>query len=263
MNVTLGYICLNEEDLIAANLANHYAMADKIVVVEGADRRFPNATPDGLSTDATAEIVRSFPDPDKKIIFIQHGWAADKSELRNRYCDLADTGILIAVDVDEFLSPESATALIERLKLLPGLGTVRAPHVHLYKKLDRYIIGGYWNVAHQRAYRWMNGCRHHFGEHNHPATPSGKLLFRINNDVIPHRFTAEGDHPPPYWLHLGFTKSANEIADKNKFYVNRGEAQTRPGTTRDRAAWFKDEVPSGCEVRPWIGWLPEIKNVRH
>ncbi len=248
MHVTVGIICLNESDLIAVNLANHYSIADKIVVVEGADRRFPNATKEGLSTDDTAEIVRAFPDPDRKIAFIQHGWAGCKSELRNRYCELAEDGILLAVDVDEFLSPQSAASLLDRLEGLPGPGAVRLPHVHLWKALDRQITGGYYSVPHNRAYRWTKGGRHQSGEHNHPSHPDGTLLLKKRTKSLSAEYGC--------WLHLGFCKPPSQISDKNRFYVNRGEARTRPGTTKDRAAWFKEAVPEGCTVKPWRGWTP-------
>lgn len=248
MLTTIGMIVLNEADLIAANLSNHYSMADKIIVVEGADRRFPNATEDGLSTDDTAEIVQSFPDPDRKITFIQHGWADDKSDLRNRYCGLAEDGILIAVDADEFLSPRSAEGLIKELEKLPGPGCVRIHHIHLWKTLDQSITGGYYSVPHNRAYRWIKGCRHPHGEHNHPSTPDGKLLFKHRTKVIT---------PGPYWLHLGFCKPPDQIEAKNVFYVNRGEATSRPGTTKDRAAWFDESTPEGCTLHSYSGWIPK------
>ncbi len=264
MHVTLGYIVLNEADLLAVNLKNHYDMADKIVIVEGADKRFPNATPEGLSIDATAEVVRSFPDPAAKITFIQHGWADDKSELRNRYCELAENGILIAVDADEFLSPLSAAMLLGRLRRLSGPGCVRIPHVHLWKNVRQCITGGYYSIPHHRSYRWVSGCRHPPQEHNHPAFPDGKLLCRHKVEVIESSYLSGSGGftlDSPYWLHLGFCKPPTQIADKNRFYLNRGEAQTRPGTTRDRAAWFEEGTPEGCEVRPWAGWIPEVEFV--
>ena len=65
----------------------------------------------GLSTDSTAEIVRSFPDPWQKIRFIQHGWAADKCELRNRYLELAGEGMLAVLDADEFYTNKSQSLI--------------------------------------------------------------------------------------------------------------------------------------------------------
>jgi len=118
-----GLICLNEERHIQKWLEVHYDFYDVIAICEGADAHFPRdaVTPQGLSTDRTAEIILSFPDPDDKIKFIQHGWAPlggcekigegeGKCILRDRCAqylnEIKFDGIYIHADADEFVPRE-------------------------------------------------------------------------------------------------------------------------------------------------------------
>ena len=264
MKTTFCSIVINEAEYLGLNLAQHYRYCDEWIVVEGADRRYPSerVTADGLSTDRTADIVRSFPDAAGKIKFIQHGWAADKCELRNRYAELADDGVLIVFDADEFLTGRDLCWLLNRCSRLPCPGSVRIPHVHFWKSSRRIITGGYYDVPHDRAYQWRRGCRY-TDNHNHPTMPDGRLLQslhyeRHDRDLQYEHETGSYHHSSPCWLHFGFAKAAESIADKNAYYVNRGEQVTRPETTRDRAAWFQDQLPPNCEVSRWGGKLPEV-----
>jgi hypothetical protein len=265
MKTTFASIILNEAEYIGRNLAQHYDACDRWIVVEGADRRYPSdrVTKDGLSTDGTADIVRGFPDPLGKITFIQHGWADDKCELRNRYAELADDGVLIVFDADEFLTHADLAWLIDRTSRLDGPGSVRIPHVHFWKNHRQVIVGGYYDVPHDRAYRWFKGCRY-FDNHNHPCLPTSEQpLNRCRHELWNRQFRFEDEtgavaHPEPAWLHMGFCKAPEHVADKNAYYLNRGEATTRPETTESRAAWFAETLPRMCRVLPWVGKLPEV-----
>jgi hypothetical protein len=263
MKTTFATICLNEAEFIGLNLRQHYDHCDEWIIVEGADKRYPRATEQGLSVDDTAEIIRSFPDPDKKIRFIQHGWAADKCELRNRYADWCDDGVVVVFDADEFLSHRDLSWLIDRCRALPRPGSVRIPHIHFWKHDRQIITGGYYDVPHDRAYRWEAGCVYR-DNHNHPARSfGGELLQESFYEKFDRRLMVEPEtganaHPLPCFRHYGFAKSGQNIADKNAYYVNRGEATTRAETTRDRAAWFAEKLPPNCEVVPWIGGVPEV-----
>lgn len=266
MKVVAASIVLNESQYIGANLRQHYDFVDRWIIVEGADRRYPSdrVTADGLSTDDTAKVVAAFDDPLRKIRFVQHGWAADKSELRNRYADLIDEDcVVIVFDADEFLSHEHLAWLIRQCETLPRPGTVRIPHVHYWKSAKQVIVGGYYDVPHDRAYRWKAGCRYG-GNHNHPEFPDGSLLRDSCCVKFERQFGCgrqDGKwvyiQTEPHWQHFGFCKGAEHVADKNAYYVNRGEAVTRPETTRDRAAWF-GELPEECRVYDWVGELPEV-----
>jgi hypothetical protein len=84
--VTLATICLNEEQFIGSWLAYHYDAVDRILICEGAARDYPHdaVTQDGLSSDATAEIIAAFPDPAQKISLFRYGWAGPASSTDDR-----------------------------------------------------------------------------------------------------------------------------------------------------------------------------------
>ncbi len=261
--VTFCSIVLNEAEYLAANIRQHVAHCDRWIIVEGEDRRYPRdrVTPAGLSTDATAEIARqAASDFPGKVQFVQHGWAADKCELRNVYANRVQPGVVIVFDADEFLQPEQLDWLIDCCAGLPTAGTVRIPHIHYWRSTDRIVTGGYYDVPHDRAYRWTAGA-HYIDNHNNPCLPSGEALrdvrslsFRRDLRLSDGRWS----HPCPAWYHFGFCKAAENIADKNAYYVARGERETRPGTTRDRAAWFEPRLPGHCQQWSWGGYVPEI-----
>lgn len=264
MKTVFCSIVLNEAEYIYQNLQQHYDYCDRWIIVEGADRRYPSdaATADGLSIDATAELIRSFPDPRGKIQFVQHGWADNKEQLRSVYAaQVPDTTKnVIVFDADEFLTHEHLGAILSGLEFMPGPGAWQIPHVHFWKSPQHIIKGGYFDVPHDRIYRWAPGCRYR-ANHNHPELPTGVLLQHLQHRRQSRQLITQGSgvvHPSLCWLHYGFVKAASNIAAKNQYYVARGEDTTRPQTTRNRAAWFDEQTPDGCTVLAWQGCYPEV-----
>src|SRR5258708_25888879 len=80
-------IVFNGETFLQELLESIYDFAYEIVVVEGPDQNsLPMAGPDGGSTDRTLEILRSYPDPKRKLRGIRGTWR-DKDEQSNPYMD--------------------------------------------------------------------------------------------------------------------------------------------------------------------------------
>ena len=263
MHTTIGSILLNEAEFIELSLRQHYAYADKIVLIEGADKLYPSdlVTKDGLSTDDTAEIIRSFPDPDKKIEFVQYGFAENKAVLRNEYAKRTEPGILLAVDCDEFLSNRSWELVKPLLEAMSGPGALRIKHVHAWKDYGHVVRGLYYDVPHLRLYRWPKKAGH-FTCHNHPMLENGTPLYKLNCLKIEAPWHDLGGGVvgmrDPFWFHAGFARQAHLIAAKNAYYRARGESQTRPDTTRARAAWFAEETPSELTISKFNGPYPEV-----
>lgn len=262
--VIFASIVLNEAEFIRYNLQQHYEFCDRWVIVEGAVKGYPTdrVTAEGLSTDATARIIRDFPDPDHKLQFVRHGWAANKEELRSVYADKfpPQAGTVVVFDADEFLRKADLRKLLLLMQPVTGPAAWRIPHIHFWKQPTQIITGGYFDVPHDRIYHWTHGCRY-VRNHNHPETPQGKLLQELNhfiNQRVLHSDGRTATHPDPCWFHYGFMKAAENIADKNQYYLSRGEADSRPRTTRDRAAWFEAATPTDCKLLEWKGGHPEI-----
>ena len=168
--------------------------------------------------------------------------------------------LLIVFDIDEFLTHDDHAELVRKIKRLGGPGAYRVPHVHFWPDDSKIVVGSYADVAHDRAYWWTHGVRYK-DNHNHPCLPSGQPLNQYNYRNDPRRLliTAEGsEHPGPCWLHYGFCKSSVNVADKNAYYVNRGEAVDRPQTTEFRAGLLKGELPPGASSIEWRGKIPEV-----
>ncbi|WP_434222749.1 tetratricopeptide repeat protein [Limnospira platensis CENA597] len=267
VKITFATIVLNEAEFIENNLKQHYNFCDSWIIVEGACRGYPTnrVTKDGFSTDDTASIIQNFPDPESKIRFIQHGWTNStgedaKSELRNRYADLAEDGILVVIDADEFYRYDD---LHKILKILAKkrYNCYRLPQLHLWKGTNQIIIGGYWDIGHNRIYSWQSGLKYR-SNHNHPETELGKLWHEAGEYIRSGRKLVQVDggyvHPDPCCFHFGFAKSEVNMRDKTDYYIGRGEDVTRPKTTACREAWFTNIVPEDCQLLSWKGALPEV-----
>jgi hypothetical protein len=267
--VTIGMIVLNEEEYIERNLRQHYPLADRIVIVEGADRLYPKerVSDSGLSTDATAEIIRSFPDPDKKITFLQHGWterggAQAKCELRNRYLEGLKDGFLAVIDADEFYRTDDFLAILRLCKAQLTASAWTWPFIHFWKGTRHFITGGYYDVPHTRFWRVRPGMRY-ISNHNWPEL-RGRFLIDMGykrHDLRTRPVKGGAAPIGPVGYHFGFAKSLVNERDKTDYYRNRGETSTRPETVASREAWFLEEgaaLPAGLTLHRFTGTLPEV-----
>ncbi len=269
MNVTIGMIVLNEERFIRQNLKQHYLLADQIIIVEGADRLFPkdHVTCQGLSTDRTAKSIQTFPDPDNKITFIQHGFtrasgANAKCELRDQYLQKTPDGVLVAIDADEFYRWKDFDHVISILRKDPRLDGVIVPQLHFWRNTTQFITGGYYDIPHCRFWRVRKGDQYN-QNHNYPSRNNRPL---IKGRVKTLRRSLIRDNQglscfaPPVCYHYGFTRSEREMRDKSKYYENRGEKKSRPRTYKSRSSWFSSDarLSPGLRVYKCGGLLPEV-----
>jgi hypothetical protein len=256
INISFGTIFLNEQKYLGINLLNHYELCDEWVLVEGACLGYPSdrVTQDGLSIDGSSVNVELFPDPLGKLRLIRHGWTRAsgedaKSELRNRYLSICRGGKLVVIDADEFYNSadlQVALALLDD----PAIKAVSLPQVHFWKSTEKFITGGYYDTRHTRIFRNEPGMRyltnHNFPElHGHLLTATGHHKYKR---TIVKQSDANYVFEEPVCFHMGFVKDPQEISDKNNYYLNRGEAVTRVGTTVSRAAWFQEDLPKGLTL---------------
>ena len=267
--VTFGTILLNEAKFIGMNLMQHYDFCDEWILVEGACHGYPTrkVSSDGLSLDNSAAQIRIFPDPLNKIRFIQHGWTKAqgenaKSELRNEYIKYCTSDVLAVVDADEFYRLEDFQLALAELKD-PKVYAVTLPQVHFWKNTSHFITGEYYDIAHTRIYRYIPGMKY-ISNHNFPEIggKTGPMLgHKKIARILKETETGGYRYGVPCCFHMGFAKDADDMRDKSDYYINRGEADTRPATTASRAAWFTDNLPEKCTVRAWRGDLPEVLKV--
>jgi hypothetical protein len=261
---TLAAICLNEEEFVEAWLRYHYESFDRILLCEGADRNYPPeaVTEDGLSRDRTAEIVYDFPDPDSKIEFIQHGWAGrwsksvaapGKMELRNVYAERLQDGYVYTLDLDEFLHPDYVADLNDMMDSFQEVHAYAIPLLHLWQNTSQFITGRYADTPHYRLYRWREGSRYRL-THNWPSGPDGVLLTEAG--IIGRLMVEDGCLVAPALIHYGFCERKGSTAEKNDYYIIRGENDTRPDISEFRNAALQGIVLDGCELWEYYGFLP-------
>jgi len=102
----------NSEEYLWYVLTSIYPFVERLVIIDGA---FNKKMPTPLSTDKTDEIVRSFPDPEKKIIYIR-GAAKSQIEQRSKVFKFTKSfDWLFLVDDDEVYKGKDLKTLREFL----------------------------------------------------------------------------------------------------------------------------------------------------
>jgi len=257
-DVRAGSIFLNEEKFIWKNLSNHYDFVNSWYIVEGACKGYPpqRVTKEGQSIDLSFLKLSLFPDPLKKIRYFEHGWTKAsgeeaKSELRNNYLRGLHHEVLAVIDIDEFYSKTAFDHAIRKIE--EGYSGVVIPQMHLWKNIKEFITGGYYDISHMRFFKGDKALRY-VSNHNFPETTGGKRLDMISKFKFERslKTLSNGDieWQQPFCVHCGFIKDHEDMKDKTEYYVNRGEEKSRPITSQSRAAWFDENLPSDCKVRP-------------
>jgi hypothetical protein len=240
-------------------------MIDKWCLVEGACKGYPTnkVSLKGYSKDYSWLKFKLFPDPCRKLDYIAYGWTHSdgedaKSELRNQYIKKCSGSALVVIDIDEFYSPKAMEAGIQKLK--EGFSGVVLPMLHFWKTTNQFITGGYYDVSHMRFFSVVQGFRY-ISNHNFPETADNIRLDKIKTYKFPRNIKAKDVNPcweDPYCLHLGFAKNFDDMRDKTNYYLNRGEAVTRPTTTVSRSSWFTDNLPAECKIYTYSQSLPKV-----
>ena len=253
-----GSIFLNERKFLEKCLTNHYELISKWCLVEGTCLGYPTkkVSNDGFSKDFSSLILQLFPDPEGKLQYIAHGWTENegedaKSELRNNYLKGASGEVLVVIDIDEFYPNQAFNQAIEKLR--EGYDGVTVPQVHFWKDLNRFIIGGYYDISHMRFFKMHKGIKY-INNHNFPEKPDGTRLDKQNCFKFERKISSKDNDAiwsGVYCYHMGFAKDADDMKDKTDYYINRGEKITRPDTTKSRAAWFTNDIPDSCTVLPF------------
>ena len=104
--LTASYKVFNEASFLEYSLKSVYAYVDRIDIVEGAmTDAMPKANSDGSSKDGTVEIIKDFPDPQKKIRLIQGKWR-NREEIQAKLLEMCLSKWMLYIDGDEILSPK-------------------------------------------------------------------------------------------------------------------------------------------------------------
>ena len=130
-------IIFNGAEFLRQVLDSIYSFAHEIIIAEGADRNSrPYAKPNGSSTDETVDIIKSYPDPGRKILLIQGIWK-DKIEQSNAWLRHATGDYVWQIDDDEIYKKEDLIKIDSLLKERPETTAVSFHWCHFFGGVDR------------------------------------------------------------------------------------------------------------------------------
>ena len=212
-------ICLNEEKFIGASLRSvlKHKNIHKIAVVEGATRLFSHAcNKAGLSADNTKkEILKVMGEDDAgKIIYYSHGWATDKSELRNKALELVGEGCdyIMVLDSDEVWKKSDLNKLVASIKKEPSASVIWYKAYHFWKKKSLIATGSQWDTLLFRFFKYSDKTLRWDRHEAPPITSNGKSVSELGKKVI-----ADDIH----FYHYGALKDGKRIREKLEFYKKR------------------------------------------
>lgn len=142
--ICFSMIVFNGDHVLEASLESIYEAASQIVITEGPVQHYVDQ---GFmtSTDNTVEIIKSFPDPENKIVLIQGQWPEKAEMVRAQtHFVLSDIEYMWVVDADEVYREEDLQTV---LGMLPEYDAV-AFRAYSFLGLDHFVGG--WDHAAQR-----------------------------------------------------------------------------------------------------------------
>ncbi len=135
IKLVAGYRVWNAEPYLEASLKSVYDHVDAIVIMLS-DRPWGGPA---VPADRTAEIIRSFPDPDKKIRFVEGNWGNEIKQTNALLELVKKEGAthMLFVDYDEVYWPRHLQAI--RAACANGAGQVKVRIRCYWKSLNWWI----------------------------------------------------------------------------------------------------------------------------
>jgi glycosyltransferase involved in cell wall biosynthesis len=264
--ITAGIIVLNGCDTLKPVLDSIYDSVESIIVVEGVVEDYAihnsNLIKGGHSIDGTLDFFENYPDPLEKIEVIKiedvypkrknKCWK-NKNEMQNAIAERIKTELYLKVDSDEVWK-ESDIEYVRRLFMTKKeLTVVYMQRWHFWKNLHTVAVGGQWDSAEARAWRWNP-------EFRHPLEVKGGFNFYIDasGTKVAEPFYKAMRLMMRMHYHLGYYRKEVHIQGKINYYKNRGIEQNVKDNYTD---WQPGQPtnsthPNGTTAIPFNGSLP-------
>lgn len=143
LRISYALNVLNGEPFIWYQLNSIYGHAHEIIIVEGAYKKFAHAAKDYRSTDNTVNIIKTYPDPQKKIKFIMRDYYYDdRVGMCSEFMVDLTGDVLWQVDVDEFYCNETHRYVKDLFESDEELDQIAFNFVDYYAGFD-WVIEGY------------------------------------------------------------------------------------------------------------------------
>lgn len=265
MKITFGMIVFNAEKnlpdgMLRCCIENVYDIAHEIIIVEGATRainhRFDGDTSkfttNGKSVDNTIEIIKSIPDPLKKITLIEsNGFWDGKTQMCNAWASIATGDYVWQLDSDEFYHVEDMKKMIKYLEVEKP-DAVYFNAFHFFGGLD-YCIDERGHPAEWGTGPWYRLFRHTPGKsrwisHEHPIYETDGIICNNGKLVDQHKSMEIGIK----MYHYSYV-DYKQIAFKTEFFKN----PIYP-IAWENFKMNKDYEPLGARALPFDGEHPEI-----
>tara|TARA_R100001244_G_scaffold25113_4_gene25598 strand:- start:59711 stop:60547 length:837 start_codon:yes stop_codon:yes gene_type:complete len=222
MKISVGMLVVNGRPFIEAQLKNLYDIAHEIVICEGGDKFWHARHGYWRSTDGTIDIIKNFPDPDKKIKLIQKNWK-NKNEMSHTFSEGMTGDIIYSVDLDEFMNPTELVAVCKKLMTQP-FTSVTIPHYVFYGDFETLM-------AMEHSPTWVQVPR---------------IFKRQKNSLIHHlpmaywNMTTKTPYNPKKMPH----KMVPDVFIYHYSWVYRK-------SVRDKIAYYAHRIP-GCIRKDWL-----------
>lgn len=140
MKIAAGIIIFNSDFVLKQVLDSIYPYMNQILISEGCVT-FWQKQGYTHSVDKTLEIIKNYPDPDKKITLVQ-GVYNEKTEQANAYMKhvAPDTDYVWNIDADEVFKPKDIETVINLLKT-EQYTSVGFQSYSFYGGFERYLTG--------------------------------------------------------------------------------------------------------------------------
>jgi len=249
----------NDEAYLPFMLKAVYPYVDCIDIVYGVVEKNRHST---VHVDDTKKIVLEFPDPQKKIRFIERRVWRDKQEIQAKLLEVCRTKWMLYIDADEIVS-ESGMKTIREFCLAHQDGSV----VHARPKRFLHFFHDWKHIAY--SLNPLNA----WGKE---TLPHPFLIWRDVpglNFASFHTIPVDGfnvpihiDHPKYVEkqavlngvtvFHFGNAKSPERMRDKLTFEHNRQRADSRFKIEKD--FWFDGEMPPDFIIEEFSGKYPRV-----
>jgi len=179
--VDFAMIVFNGDYVLRENLETIYPHANRIIITEGPVAHYQKMGFTG-STDGTIATIKSFPDPDKKIVLIRGLWPEKDEMVSAQDAHYAGDWVW-HVDCDEIYRPEDIAKVFAHLDSHPECYSMGFRLRSFFGGFDRYISGFEENWDTIRIQRIVPG-RSRWKTHRPPTMvwpPTGKTCKEMGH----------------------------------------------------------------------------------
>lgn len=178
--VDFAMIVHNGQPFFELNLKNIYSFANRIIVVEGPVRRYREMG-FGPSSDGTLEVLATFPDPERKIVF-ESGFFEEKDDMVRRQERHFNGQWVWCCDADEFFHHDDMRKVLAWLEQHPECYSMSFRLLSFYGGFERTIGGFEAGFETHRLFRLSPGAK--WLTHRPPTlvwTPTGRTCREMGH----------------------------------------------------------------------------------